>query len=178
MLHDFQRFARDGVHQPFFGPRGDLLAEMEHNVRRVGQARGLPELAFGGFPKVLAGLLLRLGELVPRSQNLRVHAEGGDARSHEILVPRFVHQRELPRHDGHNGLQRHDVRVIPDARARRVFGVVQQVFPQVVVQHVDKELLASGEEILPDAAARIVIAVVGDLLLIVLPTLSFHRHRQ
>ena len=168
VLDDLQRFAR----------RGDLFAEMEHDIRRVGQARGLLELAPGRLPEILARLLLRLGELVPRGQNLRVNAERGDARGHEVLIPRLAHQRELPRHDGHNRLQRHDVRMVADPRARRVLGVVREVLAQVVAQHVDKQLLAAREEILPDAAARVIIVVVGDLLLVVLPTLSLHRHRQ
>ena len=176
MLHDFQRFARDGIHQPFFGTRGNLLAEMEHDVRRMGQARGLLKLAFCGLIEVLAGLLLGLGELVPRGQNLRIDAERGDARRHEVLIPRLGHQRELPRHDGHNRLQRHDVRMVADARARGVQRIVRKVLAQVVAQHVDKQLFAPGEEILPDTAACVIIVVVGNLLLVVLPTLSFHRH--
>ena len=176
VLDDFQRFARRGVDEPFPGLCGDLLPEMEHDVRGVGQARGLLELTPGRLPEVLAGLLLRLGELVPCGQNLRIDAERGDARSHEVLIPRLAHQRELPRHDGHDRLQRHDVRMVADTRARRVLGVVREVLAQVVAQHVDKQLFAARKEILPDAAARVIIVVVGDLLLIVLPTLSLHGH--
>ena len=175
MLHDLQRFARLGIDQPVFGPCGDLLAEVEDDVRRVGQTRRLFEFAPRGLVKVLAGLRLGLRELVPCGQNLRVDAERSDARRNEVFIPGFGHQRELPRHDRHDRFERHDVRVVADARAGRVQRIVRQVLAQIVAQHVDEQLLAAGKEILADTAAGVIVVVVGNLLLVILPTLSFYH---
>ena len=157
-----------------FGLAGDLVAEVEHDVRRVGQTGGLAEFAARGLQQILARLLFRFGKLLPRGQHLGVDAERGDARGHEVLVARFGHQGELTRHDGHDRFERHDVRVVADARARRVLGVVQQVAAEVVLQDVDERLFAAREKVLADAAARVVVAVVGYLFLVFFPAVAFH----
>ena len=175
VLDDLQRFARRGVDEPFFGPRGDLFAEMEHDIRRVGQARGLLELAPGRLPEILARLLLRLGELVPRGQYLRIDTERSDARGHEILIARLGHQRELPRHDRHDGFQRHDIRMVADTRTRRMHGIVQQILAQIVVQHVYEQFFAAREKILPDTAAAVIIVIFGDLFLVFFPACPLHH---
>ncbi len=56
-----------------------------------------------------------------------------------------------------------------------MFGVVEQVTSQVVLQNIDKGLLASREEILADATPCVIIAIVGNLLLVIAPTIAFHH---
>ena len=173
MLHHAQRLAREHIHQPVPGACGDGLAVMEDDVRRVRQILGLDQRAARGLVERLARPLLGLGKLLPRGQYLGVDAERSDARRDEVLVARLAHQRELPRHDGHDRLQRHDIGVIADARAGGVERIVEAVATQIVVHDIQKSLLAAREKVLPDAAAHVVIAVVGDLLLVVLP-ISIH----
>ena len=139
----------------------------------MGQILGFDQRAARRLVERFARPLLGFGKLLPRSQYFGVDAERGDARRDEILVPRFAHQRELPRHDRHDRLQRHDVGMIADARAGGVDRIVEAVAPQIVLHNVQKSLLAAREKILPDAAAHVVIPVVGDLLLILLPA-SIH----
>ena len=175
VLDHAQRFARHGIDQTAVGAGGNLVAEVEDDVRGVGQALRLAEFAAGRLVEVFARTLLGFGELVPGGEHLGIDAEGGDARRDEVLVARLGHQGELPRHHRHDGLQRHDVRMVADARARGVQRVVEHVAPQVVVQDVEEGLFASREKVLPDAAAGIVVAVVRNLLLVLVPAFSSYR---
>jgi len=126
---------------------------------------------------MFADLRLQLGKLLPRFENLRVDTEGGDARYGEVFVPRLGRQCELPRHDGHDGFERHDIGMIADTRTRSMHRVIEQVASQLLAQYSDERLLGTGKEILPDATAQIIVAVVRHLLLVLLPTVPFHLCR-
>ena len=169
-----QRLSGGSIDQPVFRLAGDLLAQVENDVRSVGQAFRLAELAAGSLIKVFARLFLLLGKLLPGSQYLGIDAERSDARRDEILIPRIGHQRELPGHDRHDRIQRHDVRMVADARTRGVQRIVEDIASQILLQHVQKRLLAARKKVLTDAAAHIVIFIVGDLLLVIAPARPFH----
>ena len=175
MLHHAQRLSGLDVYQFMPCPGGDLLAEMENDVRGMRQARRLAELAPRGFKQVFPGFFFGLGELVPRGQYLRIDTERSDARGHEILIARLGHQRELPRHDRHDGFQRHDIRMVADTRTRRMHGIVQQILAQVVVQHVYEQFFAAREKILPDTSAAVIIVIFGDLFLVFFPACPLHH---
>lgn len=56
-----QRLSGGSIDQPVFRLAGDLLAQVENDVRSVGQAFRLAELAAGSLIKVFARLFLLLG---------------------------------------------------------------------------------------------------------------------
>ena len=131
-----QRFSGFDVDQFVFGFRGDLFAVVENHVGRVRQVFRLFEFAAGSFIKVVAGLLFQFREVVPHFERFGIDAERRDARRDEILVPRFGHQRELPRHDRHDRFERHDVGMVADAGAGGVTRVFVDVPTQVVAQDI------------------------------------------
>ena len=174
MLHAAQRFARTVIDEQMLGPLTNGVAVVEDDVRRVGEVPGFVELAARRLVEVFADTLLHLGKLAPGLQHLGVDAERGDARHGRILVTGLLHEGKLPRHNGHDRIVQHDVGVVSDARTRGVGRVVVQVASQLLAQNPHEGPFRSGEKVLPDAAAQIVVVVVGNLFLIFLPGIAFH----
>ena len=169
MLHNLQRLACVGIHQLSLRLLGYLLAVVEDNIGCVREVLGYLELPARSLKKVFAGLLLGFRELLPRSQQLGVDTERGDARRGEILISRLGHQRKLTRHNGHNGLQRHHIGVVADACAGCMQGVIEYITTQILAQYLKKHLLAARKEVLAYARTSVVIFVVGNIFLVICP---------
>ena len=169
-----ERFTRLGVDEQVFGFGRDLFAVVENDIRRVREAFGFLEFAAGRLVEVFARLLFHFGEVVPHFERFGVDAERGDARRDEIFVSRFGHQRELACHDRHDRFQRYDVAVVADTGTGSVLRVFADIPAQVVPDDVQESRLRTREKILADAAARIIIAVVGNIFLVIFPG-GFHR---
>ena len=151
----------------------EVEAELVDDVARVDNVLRHLKFAFARLPKILASLLLQFGLFLPFCHHLGKHAEAGDARRHIVLVAVFRHQREQPCHHRHRSVEWHHIRVVADAGAGVLVGIVADVLSQFLAQYFQKCRLRPREEGLPDAAPLIEIMVVGYRFLVSVPK-SFH----